>query len=91
MTSLHYASLGGHQHVVQLFLDRGANIDQKDKFGEFIFSIYLCIHHTINWSLRKSIYLLLYLMVYVSNYVLSIYFSTNNKIATCFAGKMSIR
>ncbi len=39
-TSLHYASMSGHQHVVELLLDRGANIDQKDNSGEFILSLY---------------------------------------------------
>ncbi len=49
-TSLHIASISGHQPVVELLLDRGANIGQKDDIpGEFILSIYLCIHHTINW------------------------------------------
>ena len=47
-TSLHYASEKGHQHVVQLLLDRGSNIDQKNNEGECILSIYLCIHHTIH-------------------------------------------
>ena len=48
-TSLHYASeKKGHQSVVELLLDRGANIDQEDKYGEFILSISLCIHFMIN-------------------------------------------
>ncbi len=48
MTSLHVASRKGLQPVVELLLDRGANIDQKDKYGEIILSIYICIYHTIN-------------------------------------------
>ncbi len=47
-TSLHKASSYGHQHVVELLLDGGPNIDQKDKKGEFIVSIYLYINNTIN-------------------------------------------
>ena len=48
-TSLHYASeKKGHQSVVELLLDRGANIDQEDKRGEFILSIYLCIYLKIS-------------------------------------------
>ncbi len=47
-TSLHYASMYDHQSVVELLLDRGANIDQKDRNGEFILSISLCIYCTIN-------------------------------------------
>ena len=44
-TSLHYASKNGHQSMVELLLDRGADIDQKDdKYGEFILFISLCIH-----------------------------------------------
>ena len=49
-TSLHYASEKGHQSVVELLLDRGANIDQKGKYGEFILYIYLCIYRTFNLS-----------------------------------------
>ncbi len=48
-TSLHLASEGGHMSVVELLLDWGANINQKDDlYGKFILSIYLCIYHTIN-------------------------------------------
>ncbi len=54
-TSLHWASLNGHQSVVELLLDRGSDIDQKDGFnGEFILSIFIwciiypCINHSIN-------------------------------------------
>ncbi len=47
-TSLHWASKNGQQTVVELLLDRGANIDQEDRNGEFISSIYLCINNTIN-------------------------------------------
>ena len=43
-TSLHYASLNGQQTVVELLLDRGANIDQKDEDGEFIIFKYLPIY-----------------------------------------------
>ncbi len=43
-TSLHWASEKGHMSMVELLLDRGANIDQKDRDGEFILSSYLCIY-----------------------------------------------
>ncbi len=42
-TSLHYASIYGNQPIVELLLDRGSNIDQKGRYGEF----HLRIHHTI--------------------------------------------
>ena len=40
-TSLHHASENGHQPMVELLLDRGANIDQRSKLGEFNLSIYI--------------------------------------------------
>ncbi len=43
MTSLHFASENGHQPVVELLLDKGANIYQKDDDGEFILSIYIYV------------------------------------------------
>ena len=56
-TSLHYASENGHQPVVELLLDRGADIDQKDKYGEFILFIHLCIHmYQSIYSLSKDIF-----------------------------------
>ena len=72
-TSLHYASESGHQSVVELLLDRGANKDQKDISGEFISSFFLCIYHTINLPFHKYIYFSLYLMVCVSIYLLMCY------------------
>ncbi len=39
-TSLHLASMNGLQPMVELILDRGANIDQEDEDGEFILTIY---------------------------------------------------
>ncbi len=42
-TSLHFASMRGHQLVVELLLDRGSDIDQKDNRGEFISSIHSMI------------------------------------------------
>ncbi len=47
-TSLHLASYDGHHSVVELLVDRGADIHQKDNDGGFISSIYLCIYQTIN-------------------------------------------
>ncbi len=47
-TSLHLASYHGHQDVVQLLLDRGPDIDQKNDSGEFISIIFLCIHCKIS-------------------------------------------
>ena len=38
--SLHLASEEGHLSLVQLLLKRGSNIDQKDKYGEFILFLY---------------------------------------------------
>ncbi len=52
MTSLHFASRNNHKPVVELLLDRGANIDQKDNKGEFILSI--C--HTINLPFQQYVY-----------------------------------
>ncbi len=43
-TILHYTSESGHKHVVELLLDRGANVDQKNIGGEFL-TFYICIHH----------------------------------------------
>ncbi len=41
--------MNGHQSMVELLLDRGVDIDQKDdNYGEFILSISLCIHFIIN-------------------------------------------
>ncbi len=40
-TSLHYASEKGHQLVIELLLDRGSDIDQKDKNGEFILYLFI--------------------------------------------------
>ena len=34
--------------MVKFLLDRGSNIDQKDKDGEFVFSIHLCMSIAIN-------------------------------------------
>ena len=53
-TSLHLASRKGRQSVVQHLLDRGSNIVQKNKFGEFILSIYLCIYFTIKLLIYLS-------------------------------------
>ncbi len=47
-TCLHYASEKGHLSVVELLLDRGANIDQKNKFGEFIIFKYLSMYLSNN-------------------------------------------
>ena len=44
-TSLHLASYDGLHSVVELLLDRGANINQKNDHGEFILSN---IYHRIN-------------------------------------------
>ena len=60
-TSLHYASWEGHQHVVQLLLDRDANINQKANYGEFILSIYICIYHTINLSSYPLVYISIFI------------------------------
>ena len=47
-TGHHHESKPGHQPVVELLLDRGANIDQKDNNGGFILFIHLCINLIIN-------------------------------------------
>ncbi len=75
MTSLHFASRNGHQSVVELILDRGANIDQKNNYGEFILSIhiYVLIKQLFAFIIFDDLYI----------YMLSIY----DKIATWFAGK----
>ena len=31
MTPLHYATMGGHAKICQLFVDHGANLDLADK------------------------------------------------------------
>ncbi len=36
LTSLNLASSYGHLPIVELLLDRGSNIDQKDNNGEFL-------------------------------------------------------
>ena len=66
-TSLHYASENGHQSVAELLLDRGANIDQKDQFGEFILSIYLYIYHKIDLPIciQITIYLAYFVIYYL--------------------------
>ncbi len=59
ITSLHLASENGHHPVVELLLDIGANIVQKDNNGEFILSICLCI----NLIIRKCLSIILFIHV----------------------------
>ncbi len=47
-TSLHYASEKGHLSVVELLLNRSSDIDQKDRLGEFILSIYIYMYLSYN-------------------------------------------
>ena len=46
-TSLHSAINNGHLSVMQLLLDRGANIDLRDRYGEFISFIYGNSYHNL--------------------------------------------
>ncbi len=67
-TSLHLASLIGHLPVVQLLLDRGADIDQKNDDGEFTLFIFKCfiiqlICLFINLPICQYIWWFMYLFI----------------------------
>lgn len=70
-TALHVATCQGFTDVVQLLLDRGAEVDTEDRWGStvifsdiiwkccvFFFSVNLCVHHFVCLQIVRNGFLL---------------------------------